>query len=541
MTAALALPLRPAALAAGGLVASDHPLASLAGIDVLRQGGRAADAAIAVNAVLAVVQPHMCGVGGDLFLLHHEPATGEVTCLDGAGRAGRGADPAALRARGLDAVPLVGPLAVTVPGCVAAWAALAERHGTRPLGDLLAPAIALARDGFPVSPLLARAIRERAPVLDDPEWRRLFTPGGRPLAPGARLRQPDLAGTLEAVARDGPDAFYRGELAGRLVRPLAAAGGSLAAGDLAAHRSRWRPPLAGRYRGRVVYQTPPPTQGLTLLQALALLEDADVAALGPASAERVHLLVETLKVAYADRDRAVADPDHLPRAPEAFLEPAYLAERRARVRARVAAPGPVVGALAGDTTGFVVAARDRGVVAVIQSLYSAFGSGVVPPGTGVVLQNRGAGFSLDPASPNVLAPGKQPFHTLIATLATRDGAPCAALATMGGHGQPQTHLQVLTHLFDHGLDPQQALEAPRFVQGRMRPTDPDDRLRLERRAGAAVAARLRAWGHRVELTPDWTSVMGHAHALTVTGGPEADDWLAAGGADPRGDGLALGY
>jgi gamma-glutamyltranspeptidase len=531
---------RPTALGHHGLVASAHPRATLAGLDVLRRGGRAADAAIAVNAVLAVVQPQMCGLGGDLFVLYHDPRSGQVACLDSAGRAGSRASAARLRDQGHPGVPLVGPAGVTVPGCVAGWQALAERFGSRPLGELLGPAIELAAEGFPVSDLVAQTIVERAEVLAHPEWRRIFFPGGRPLRAGDRLRQPDLAGSLQAIARDGPGAFYEGAIGERIVRHLESLGGDLEARDLAAHRPRWPAPLRAAYRGAVVYQTPPPTQGLTVLQALGLLQATDLPALGLASAERIHALVEALRVAYLDRDRLLADPDHLPEAPAALLEPGYLAARRALCRppgalttAGAAGPGETV---AGDTTGFVVASPDGGVMAVIQSLYSAFGSGVVAPGTGIVLQNRGCGFSLDPGSPNVLAPGKQPFHTLIAALVTRDGAPAAAL------GQPQTHVQVLTHLLDFGLDPQEAIERPRFVLGRVRPTDRPDRLRVERRVGPAVVSRLRAWGHPVELTPPLSTAMGQAHALAITAGRgPGEPWVVAGGADPRGDGVALGY
>jgi gamma-glutamyltranspeptidase/glutathione hydrolase len=530
---------RPVAYGSHGLVAAAHPLAVLAGLDVLRAGGNAVDAAVAVNAVLAVVQPHMCGPGGDLFcLLFHAPS-GEVLCLDGAGRSGARATVEAVRARGLEAIPLVGPLAVSVPGCVDAWGALLRRFGTRPLGDLLKPAIALATEGFPVSDLLSQSIRERSAVIEDPEWHRVYLPGGRPPRPGQRLRQPDLGRTLALLAEAGPEALYHGELAARVVARVAAGGGFLTAEDLASHAARWRAPIATTYRGTTVWQTPPPTQGLTVLQVLNLLEGFDLAALGPDSADRVHLLVEAIKLAYADRTRYLGDPDHVPVPVAALLDKGYAARRRALIHPRRAAPGVSAGSLEGDTTGFVIADAGGSVIAVIQSLYSAFGSGVVPPGTGLVLHCRGAGFSLDPASPSVLAPRKQPFHTLIATLVTRAGRPVAALATMGGHGQPQTHVQVLTNLLEFGMDPQEAIERPRFVQGRVRPTDPDDRLRVERRVPARVLATLRRRGHPVDVVAAFAVPMGQAHALTV--GSDGEGVLLAGGADPRGDGLALGY
>jgi gamma-glutamyltranspeptidase/glutathione hydrolase len=530
---------RPVAFGTRGLVASAHPLATLAGLDLLREGGGVVDAAIAVNAVLAVVQPHMCGLGGDLFCLYRPAGTREVLFLNGAGGAGARADAAALVRRGLRALPLTGPQAVTVPGCVAAWGALATRFATRPLATLLAPAIALATEGFPVSDLLAHVIAERRTTLEDPGWHAIFAPDGQGPRAGDRLRQPDLGRTLARIAKEGPDALYQGELAQRLARHLAAGGGFVTAEDLAAHAPRWQAPLVLPYRGRTVWQTPPPTQGLTLLQALALVEGLAPPARDPHGVDTLHGQIEALKLAYADRDRWLGDPDHVRVPVAALLDPGYTARRRAAIDRRRAVRHATCGDPAGDTTGFVVGTADGAMIAVIQSLYWGFGSGVVPPGTGITLHNRGAAFALDPASPNLLAPGKQPLHTLIATLVTEGDRPVAALATMGGHGQPQTHLQILTRLLDQGLDPQAAIEHPRVLQGRMRVTDPEDRLRVESRLPARAVAGLRRRGHLVDIEPPWSWTMGHAQALTwrrTAGGP-----LLAGGADPRGDGLALGY
>lgn len=530
---------RPVAYGRHGLVAAAHPYAAQAGIEVLKGGGNAVDAALAVNAVLAVAQPHMCGLGGDLFALLSDAPSREVLFLNGAGRSGSRATPAALQARGLSALPLIGPLSVSVPGCADAWHALATRYGTRGLTDLLKPAIALAADGVPVSHLLAQTIRERADAFEDPEWHRIYAPEGRVPRAGDRLRQPDLAATLTRLADGGPDVLYRGELGERLVRHLEAGGGFLTREDLAAHASRWQPPIATVYRGATVLQTPPPTQGLTVLEALNVLEGFDLAAMGHHSVDHLHHLVEAIKVAFADRDRFIGDPDHVAVPVAALLDKGYAVRRRALVDPRRVALGVPCGDPTGDTTGFVVADAAGSVIAVIQSLYTAFGSGVVPPGTGIVLHNRGASFTLDPASPSVFAPRRQPFHTLIAALVLRDGAPAAALATMGGHAQPQTHVQVLTNLLDFGMDPQEAIERPRFVQGRMRVSDPEDRLRIEARVPPRVRAALIRRGHRLDVVAERAVTMGHAHALTVR--RDADGWLFAGGADPRGDGLALGY
>ncbi|MGH7320913.1 MAG: gamma-glutamyltransferase [Candidatus Rokuibacteriota bacterium] len=530
---------RPVAYGHHGLVASAHPQATLAGLEVLRTGGTAVDAAIATNAVLAVVQPHMCGLGGDLFCLLFDAASGAVLFLNGAGRSGTLATVEAVRRRGLAAIPLIGPLSVSVPGCAEAWGALLARYGTRPLGALLKPAIAVAADGFPCSDLLSQTIRERSALIEDPEWHRIYVPDGRGPQTGDRLCQPDLAQSLALVAEGGPDVMYGGELGAALVRHVAGGGGFLTEDDLASHEARWQPPIATTYRGATVWETPPPTQGLATLLALNLVEGFDLRGLGYHTVDRLHLLVEAIKVAYADRDRYIGDPDHVAVPVSALLDKAYAARRRALIHPRRAAGRVACGDLAGDTTGFVVADAGGSVIAVIQSLYSAFGSGVMPPGTGISLHCRGAGFSLDPASPSVLAPRKQPFHTLIAALVTRDAQPLVALATMGGYGQPQTHLQVLTHLLDFDMDPQEAIERPRVIQGRMRPTDPDDRLRIEARVSGRVRAALKRRGHPVDVVSDWAATMGHAHALTVR--VNAGERLLAGGADPRGDGLALGY
>lgn len=530
---------RPTALGRHAMVASAHPLATLAGIECLRAGGNAVDAALAVNAALAVTQPHMCGLGGDLFCLLSHAASGRVLFLAGAGRSGSRATREHLLGLGLEAIPLVSPLAVSVPGCVDGWTTLHERFASRPLGELLKPAIGLAVEGFPTSDLLAQTIAERLPLIDDPEWRRIYAPGGQPLRPGALLRQPDLARTLALVAERGSEGFYRGEVAEQIVTTLEARGGLLTRQDLEAHASRWEAPIETAYRDYTVYQTSPPTQGLALLLGLNLLEGFELGQLPFHSADHVHLMVECTKLAYADRDRYVADPDAAEVPVAGLLDKAYAARRRALLNPRRARHPVPFGNPAGDTTGFAVADQEGNLIAVIQSLYTPFGAGIVPPGTGITLQARGAYFSLDPAHPNVLAPRKRPFHTLIASLVLRDGAPVLGFATMGSDGQPQTHLQVLTDILDFGLEIQEAIERPRWLQGRFKLGEPTDGLRLEGRFSPRTVAALRRRGHRVEVVSDWYHQMGHAHGVVVR--REAEGRLLMGGADPRGDGLALGY
>jgi gamma-glutamyltranspeptidase/glutathione hydrolase len=514
------------------MVASCHPFASLAGVEVLRAGGNVVDAAVATNAVLAVTQPHMCGLGGDFFCLYHEAATGRIHCLGGAGRSGSRASLDELGRRGLGGVPALGPGAVSVPGVTRAWSMLLERFGSRSLESLLAPAAHYAADGFPVSDLLAQSIRERMAVFDDPEWRRIFAPAGVAPRAGQRFRQPDLARTLGELGAD-PDLFYRGRIA-RAVAARLEREGFVTLEDLARHEGEWIDPVSTTYRGCTIWQTPPPTQGIAVLVALNILEAFDLGAYPLHGVEHLHLLVETVKLAYADRDRWVADPDHAALPLAVLLSKDYAAGRRALVDPDKA-QAYTAGEPGGDTTGFVVADGDGNMISVIQSLYKAFGSGVVPPGTGVVLHNRGAYFSTDPAHPNCFGPGKRPFHTLLACLATREGRPVLGYATMGGDGQAMFHVQLLTNLLDYGLGIQEAIERPRFLIGRIEPTDPADALRVEGRVPAEVSEALARRGHNVLAVDEWFNHMGHAHAVTL------EDGTLTGGADPRGDGAAIGF
>jgi gamma-glutamyltranspeptidase/glutathione hydrolase len=523
---------RQAPMGHRGMVASCHPLASLAGVDVLRSGGTVADAAVATNAVLAVTQPNYCGLGGDLFCLYHEAGSGRVEYLCGAGRSGSRADLDALGRRGLGAVPMIGPGSVSVPGVTRAWRMLLERFGTRGLETLLEPALSYARDGFPISDVVCQAIRERAAAVEDPEWHRVFVPGGVFPRMGERFRQPDLARTLAELGPE-PDLFYRGRVA-RAIAARLAEDGFVTAADLAEHTGEWGEPLSTTYRGYTIYETPPPTQGLATLLTLNLLEGFDLASLPVHSAEHLHLLIETTKLAYADRDRWVADPAHTRLPVAALLDKGYAARRRRGLDPDKAQTHQW-GDLDGDTTGFVVADGLGNVLSVIQSIYKSFGSTVVPPGTGVVLHNRGGYFNTDPAHPNCFAPRKHPFHTLLACVVTREGRPVAGYSTMGGDGQAMFHTQGLTNLLDYGMEIQEAIERPRFVCGPLDPGDVRDTVRLEGRVPVATRDALARRGHQLEVVSDWYARTGHAHGITLEHG------TLRGGADPRGDGAALGY
>ena len=515
-------------------MSSCHPLATLAGVETLKAGGTAADAAVATNAVLAVTQSNNCGLGGDLFCLYYEAATRRVHFLNGAGRSGARATLPEVARRGMKGLPVIGPATVSVPGVTRAWAMLLERFGSRPLDRLLGPAIHYAERGFPITSILSQGIAEYAPGNPDPEWRRVFFAGGRAPAPGEMFVQPDLARTLRDLASEGPDLFYRGRVAQAIAERMAAEG-FLTPDDLAGHRGEWGDPIATTYRGVTVYETPPPTQGITALMALNMLEGFPLATIPLHSPEHLHLLLEVTKLAYADRDRWIGDPAQAHVPVEAMLDKTYAAARRKLFdprKAGVYTPGDPDG----DTTGFVVADGQGNIVSVIQSLFNAFGSGVVPPGTGFCLQNRGRHFTMDASHPSALAPGKRPFHTLMASISTRDDRPVMGFATMGGNGQAMFHVQVLTNVFDYGLDIQEAIERPRFLIGAFLPDEPADLIRLESRVPVRVFTALKRRGHGITPAPELFYRVGHAHGVTVS--PHG---VFAGGADPRGDGVAVGF
>jgi gamma-glutamyltranspeptidase/glutathione hydrolase len=533
---------RPVTMAPRGMVACPHALASAAGADVLRAGGSAVDAAIATSAVLAVVYPHMTSVGGDAFWLIYDAARGTVRYLDGGGRAARSASLGWFAERGLAEVPYRGALpgTLTVPGAVASWAEAHARYGRVPLARNLGAAIELARDGFPVSARVAACIGAMAAerVFDDGAAA-IFLPGGQVPRPGSMLANPALARTLQAIAGDGREGFYAGETGRELARYAAANGGFFDAADLGAQHATWGEPLTGTYRGVTIHETPAPTQGFTVLEMLNLLETFDVGGwdfLGP---DHVHHLVQAKQIAYHDRDTLLADPAFADVPATRLVSKAYAAERRALLDPRRALPWdrvPSYGTLRGDTV-YVAAVDAQGNAAsLIQSLYGFFGAGVVAGRTGVVLQNRSAYFALDPAHPNRLEAGKKPAHTLIASLALREGRLWQVLGCMGADGQPQIHLQAYVGLIDFGLDIQQAVEVPRWLSGRFGLHEPRDLLNLEGRFAPATLAELERRGHVLNRWGDWNELAGHAHGITI----DPASGARLGGSDPRSDGAAIG-
>ena len=536
---------RPEVRGVGGAVSAGHPLAAAAGYDVLRRGGNAMDAAIAMAGVLAVVRPHMNGVGGDAFALYYEASHGRVHAMNGSGRAGALATPALLAERALDEVPGNGPLSVSVPGAVAAWVDALDRFGTLSLADLMAPAIGYARDGFPVSTRLASDIAAQSGALND-HARALYLPGGEPPPVGALLSNPALAATLERIAREGSDGFYRGFVAQRLTTFLEDSGGYLRAPDLAAHTTTWVEPLRGDYADFTMLVLPPNTQGIAQLQLFEMAKAFDLAAMGEGSVEYLHTLIEMKKLAFADRDLWAADPEFTDIPLAQLLDAGYLAERAAMVDPDGAAEGRdpgVSGATAtadagaasrddsGDTVYLTAVDRWGNAVSWIQSLFAGFGSGLLEPETGVVLHNRGALFNLEPGHPNVIAPGKRPYHTLTPMMALRgDGTFAFTLGTPGGDSQPQSLLQIVSNLVHFGMTQQAAIEAPRLR------SYGGFRVAFEDRFAASVLARLGELGHEVEVVNGWTSTFGGAQMILR----DRDGTLIAA-SDPRREAYAIAY
>jgi len=520
------------------MVASPHALASAGGADVLRAGGSAVDAAIASAAALGVLYPHMCGIGGDAYWLIYSAREERVAYLDGGGRAAASAT--LERFAGQAEIPFrgVAPATLTTPGAVASFAEAHERFGRLPLERCLQDAIHYARDGYPVTARLARWIAATTPELArDEASAALFLPGGQAPAAGSRLRNAALARTLEAIGAQGRAGFYGGEVARALGRFSAERGGFFRADDLAAQRAYWGEPIRGSYRGVTIYETPAPTQGFTVLEMLNLIEPLDLGHyLG---ADHVHLLVQAKQLAYQDRDRWLADPKYAQVPIDRLISKGYAAERRKLIDPRRAIAWDEVptSELKGDTV-YVAAADAQGNAAsLIFSVYGIFGACVTDPASGVLLQNRAAYFSLDPAHPNRLEPGKVPLHTLIASLAFRDDRLWAALGCMGADGQPQIHLQTYVALIDYGLDIQAALSAPRWLSGRFALGEARDTLHIEGRFPRETLDELARRGHRLERWADWNELAGHAQGLTI----DKESGMRAGGFDPRSDGAATGY
>jgi gamma-glutamyltranspeptidase/glutathione hydrolase len=517
------------------MVSTSNPLASQAAIGVLKDGGNAIDAAVAAMAVLSVVETLNVGIGGDCFALYAPGGAGKIVAYNGSGRAPAAAAGGWYRERGHIEVPKFGPHSVTVPGALDAWSRLVQDHGTRALGDLLAPAISYAESGYPVHDVIATLwCRSIERLKTNPEATRLLLWNGRGPAPGDIHRQPDLAATLRTIARDGIDAFYRGAIGDAICRHLAALGGLHTMSDFAAHRGDYVEAISLGYQGHVVHECPPNGQGIAALLMLGMLRGFPLGELDPCGADRLHIAIESGKRAIHARDRLVGDPSTAG-AWEALLTESSLNAEREQLDPARAMPErtdmrpPAMGT---DTCHVAVVDRDRNCVSLIASVFEDFGSGVVVPGTGVLLQNRGHGFVLAEGHPNEIGAGKRPLHTIIPALVTESGRVAYALGVVGGHYQAWGQTHVITNLLDYGMDAQEALDAPRaYHNGR--------NVEIERGFSDDVVSGLERRGH---------SVLSHARvkdAWPLGGGQlVAIDWrngAFVGAADPRMDGCALGY
>jgi gamma-glutamyltranspeptidase/glutathione hydrolase len=525
---------RSTAYAPGGMVATSQPLASAAGLEVLRDGGNAIDAAIAAAAVLTVTEPHMTGIGGDMFAIIWLAKEQKLVALNAAGRAGSLMTREILQQRGFQAGSQQGAMSVTVPGALAGWDLLLRTHGTRKLAEVLEPAIGYARDGFPVSPIIAAQWGDQAAFLEkDPGAAATFLPDGHAPKAGEWFRNPDYARTLKAIADSGIATFYGGSIGQGIVARLRELNGFITVDDLRSNRPDWVTPISVPFRGYRVWEMPPSNQGIAALEMLRILEPYDLKAMGHNSPAYLHHLIEAKKLAYADLERFVGDADHLDMSADQLLTDEFIAERRrnldpTRAKERVD-PGPA--RTKSETIYLSVADSAGNMVSFINSIYDYFGSGIVVPGTGFALHNRGAGFTLSPNLPNTVAPGKRPFHTLIPGFVTRtvDGReqPYMSFGLMGGGVQAQGHVQFLMNYFVFGMDLQAAIDAPRF-----RHYD-GQRVAFESPIGDNVRAALTAMGHVIIEQP--TIAFGGAQAIVRL--PRG----FSAGSDPRKDGMAIGY
>ncbi|HIF38249.1 MAG TPA: gamma-glutamyltransferase [Gemmatimonadetes bacterium] len=534
---------RPDVRGVNGAVVSDHPLATAAGYTVLKNGGNAVDAAITMAGILAVVRPHMNGVGGDAFGIFYDGETGEVIGMNGSGRAGSLATPEFFEVAGQDEIPSSGPLSVSVPGAVAAWDDALSRFGTISLSEALAPAIQYAREGFPVSTRLASDIAGASEHLNEPA-KALYLPASQPADVGSLLKNAALAETLETIAKDGKDGFYRGAVANQIADFLEGQGGYLRNADFRDHQTTWVTPLEGNYLDRRVLVLPPNTQGIAQLQLMEMAKSYDLEEMGHNSQAYLHTLIELKKLAFADRDRWVADPSFEKLPLSELLAPDYLRFRSTLIESVAAenvlsgmgtesdasdSPGDTDDG--GDTVYLTVVDQWGNAVSWIQSLFGSFGSGLLEPETGVVLQNRGALFTLDRSHPNVVAPGKRPYHTLTPTMGLNpDGSFSFALGTPGGDSQVQSLVQILNNLFMFGMTPQEAIEAPRFRSYQ------DLRVAFEDRFPADILQGLADQGHLPNVVNGWTATFGGAQMILL----EGSGTLTAA-ADPRREAYALAY
>ena len=520
-------------MARNGMIATSQPLASVAGLRILLGGGNAVDAAVAAAAALNVVEPGSTGAGGDLFALVWTANDRKVHALNASGRSPAAASSVDLRAQGMTAVPRESANAITVPGAVSGWAALLERFGTMALGPVLEPAILYASDGYPVSQLMSSQWSASAhKLLAQPSGHELLMDGRAP-GPGEVVRLPELASTLKTIGDGGAAAFYTGPLAKKMAGFVQQQGGWLSERDLADHQPVWEEPVYTDYRGVRCWECPPNTQGLHVLMALNLAEGLDIESMGFQSADAHHNMIECIRLAFADGTHHITDPDHMVVDTEDLLSKSYAQRRRALISPDKAMPSVNTGLAASNSDTVYLSCVDSmgNACSLINSLYTGFGTGLVVPGTGIALQNRGASFSLDPNHPNALEPNKRPFHTLIPGMATRDGELWLSYGVMGTVQQAQGHFQVLVNMIDFGMDPQAALDAPRFS------VRPDEEVAIEDRAPVGLDGELRRRGHQVLVRPPDPLMFGGGQIIER----DPESGVLRAGSEPRQDGCAIGW
>lgn len=519
-------PGRSAAYGARGMAATSAPLATLAAVDTLRAGGNAADAAVVASAVLCVVEPAMTGIGGDCFALTGT-ADGEVSALNASGRAAIAADLDWLKASGLKSIAPRSIHAITVPGAIDGWDQLLKRHGTMDLSEALKPAIRLAEEGVPVTPRVALDWPDETPALAADEGGRMhYLMQGRAPALGEIMAYPALAQSLRAIARGGRDAFYQGEIAEDIIATVRANGSLLTMDDLARHQSTWVTPISTRFMGREILEIPPAGQGLTTLIALNILSEIGLSRHAADSAERHHIEIEAMKLAWTLRNRHIADPDFV----EVPVDRLLSRETSRKLAAMIdmnRALDIATAMRSSDTVYLSVVDEKRMAVSFINSVYQGFGSAIVTPRTGISLQNRGACFVANPTHPNCIGPGKRPLHTIIPAMARKDGLIDMSFGVMGGDYQPMGQMCVAVNCYVHGMDPQEAIDRPRYFPKA-------GKVLVESGVAETVREGLRARGHVLETPP---KPLGGGQAIAI----DHQRGLLIGGSDPRKDGFALGF
>ena len=531
-------------IAQNGMAATSQPLATQVALDILKKGGSAMDAAIAANAMLGLVEPASCGIGGDIFAIVWNAQEQKLYGFNGSGRAPKSLTIDYFIDKGMKYVPFYGPLPVTVPGCVDGWFTMHEKFGSLPMEELLQPAIDYGRNGFPVSEVIAYEMESSYEALkDQPGFAATYLINGRTPKKGEVFKNPDLANTYELISKKGRDAFYKGKIAKTISDEMKKHGGFLSYEDFASHTSNWIEPVSVNYRGYDVWELPPNGQGTAALQMLNILEGYDIASMGYGSTDYLHVLTEAKKLAYEDRAKFYADPDFNTIPLEELLSKDYAAQQRALIKMDKAADTYPAGDFeieSGNTTYLTVADKDGNMVSLIQSIYSEFASGMVPEGLGFVLQNRGQMFNVqDKAHANALEPGKRPFHTIIPAFVTKDGKPIMSFGLMGGAVQPQGHAQIVVNMIDFGMNLQEAGDAPRMRhRGSSQPTGSKmtngGTLNLESGFDYKTVRELRKKGHDISFA---VGIYGGYQAIKF----DAEQKTYTGASESRKDGQAAGY